>query len=65
MWPFKDSSKKQLLPFDEAEVQSEEAKEEGFESLVREEDFEVFYRPNVTEDTETTSTLVAITISTD
>nr|POF09847.1 hypothetical protein CFP56_73237 [Quercus suber] len=50
---------------DEAEVQSKEAKEEGFESLVREEDCEVFYRPDLTKDTATTSTSIAVTVSTD
>nr|POE95951.1 hypothetical protein CFP56_47045 [Quercus suber] len=49
---------------DEAEVQSKEAEEEGFESLVREEDCEVFYRPDLTKDTATTSTPIAVTIST-
>ena len=62
---FKDSSGKQLLLFDEAKVQFEEAEEEGSESLVREEDFEVFYCLDVTEDVETTSTLVAVAVSID
>nr|POE77187.1 hypothetical protein CFP56_33141 [Quercus suber] len=44
------------------EVQSEEAEEEGFESLVCEEDFEVFYRPDVNEDAEITSALVVVAV---
>ena len=50
---------------DEAEVQSEEAKEEGFESLVHEEDFELFYRPSMTEDIMTTFAPIIVSISTD
>nr|POE92508.1 hypothetical protein CFP56_37952 [Quercus suber] len=50
---------------DEAEVQSKEAKNEGFESLVREEDFELFYHPGMTEDAMITFAPIVIAISTD
>ena len=49
---------------DEAEVQSKEAKDEGFEILVREEDFELFYRLGMTEDTMTTFAPIIVAIST-
>ena len=50
---------------DEAKVQSEEFEEEGFKSLVCEEDFtKVFYHPNMIEDAVTTSTLTTATVST-
>lgn len=48
---------------DEAKVQFEEAKEEGFQGIVCKEDFEVFYHPDVTEDVATTSTPAAIVVS--
>ena len=50
---------------DEAKVQFKEAKEESFGNLVHEEVFKIFYKLGVTEDATTTSTLVAIVISTD
>ena len=49
---------------DEAEVQFEEVEEEGFKSLVYEEDLEVFYCPNMIEDVVTTSTLASVAVST-
>nr|POF00739.1 hypothetical protein CFP56_77029 [Quercus suber] len=54
-----------ILSEGKAKVQSKEAKEEGFESLVREEDFEVFDHPDLTKDAATTSTPVTATVSTD
>lgn len=57
---------KEIIPSkDETEVRSEEAKEKGFESLVCEEDFEVFYCPDLTKDATTTSTPTAIAVSAD
>lgn len=56
----------EIIPSDDkAEAQSEKVEEESFESLVREEDFEVFYHPDVPEDAATTSTPVAIAVSDD
>ena len=55
----------EIIPLEEeAKVQSEEVEEEGFKSLVGEEDFEVFYRPNIIEDAMTTSTLATVAVST-
>nr|POE95958.1 hypothetical protein CFP56_47052 [Quercus suber] len=56
----------EIIPYeDEDEVQSKEAKEEAFENLVHEEDREVFYCPNLTKNAATTSTPIAVTVSTD
>lgn len=53
------------IPFeDEAKVQSERVEEKDFQDPAREEDFEIFYHANVTEDTIITSTLEAIAVST-
>ena len=48
---------------DEAKDQPKGAEEEDFQGVVHEEDFEVFYHPNVTVVMTTTSTLAVIAIS--
>lgn len=50
---------------DETKVRSKEAKEKGFESLVHEEDFEVFYCPDLTKDIAITSTPTVVVVSAD
>ena len=54
---------------EEVEAQSEEfeeeTKEESTESLIRDEDFEIFYHPDVTEDIASMSKPIAVTVNED
>lgn len=60
------SEGEEIIPLeDETEFQFEEAEEKGFESLVREEDFEAFYCPDLTKDVATTSTPTVVSVSVD